>query len=74
MHDFFSQNSLHAGFSEQSLASLETQENKQVLEPLIRDILLSEAWYCRAWVFLKFCQEAKDSFQFEKAKNQMYEM
>lgn len=37
---FFAQNALHAGFSEQSLASLAAQENKQAL---IRDILLSEA-------------------------------
>lgn len=47
------QNTLHAGFSEQSLASLAEQENTQ-WEPLIRDILLSQACYFRAWLFLKF--------------------
>lgn len=40
---FFAQNALDAGFSEQSLASLAAQENKQEREPLITDILLSEA-------------------------------
>lgn len=48
------QNALQASFSEQSLASLAEQENMQ-WEPLIRDILLSEACYFRACLFLKFC-------------------
>lgn len=52
---FFAQNSLRAVFSEQSSASTAAQENKQEWEPLIRDILLFEAWYRSVWVFLKFC-------------------
>lgn len=52
---FFAQNAFRAGFSEQSLASLAAQENKQVCEPLNTDILLSEARYYGTWVFLKFC-------------------